>query len=223
MRIVLAFLALLLLAAAPAPDRLLETIVAAARAADPATTAFERTARTTASEADSSPETHVRTDRWNGQTLVPLTVDGKPASAAQVAEQQNATKGRPVPGYHRLADFLKGGAARTIDAQGRTVYRITGFPKGTINIGKDISADLVGEALVDSSGPQPYVSRLRIYLPKPLSFFMVAKLDAFEIVNEYRPGPGGRPALAKGVQSMTGAQFGKSGTTRTEASYTVLR
>lgn len=216
-------LALLLIAAAPAPDPLLEKVIAGARAVPPATIAFERTLRSTGTEDKGAPETHVRTERWDGQTIVPLTIDGKPATAAQVADAQKASKGKPVPGYHRLADFLKGGAVRTTDAQGRTVYRIAGLPKGSINIGKDISADLVGEALVDTSGPQPYVSRLRVYLPKPLSFFMVAKLDAFEIINEYRPGPGGKPALVKGQQSMTGAQFGKSGTTRTETSYTIVR
>ena len=216
-------LAMFLIAAGAAPDPFLEKIVAGARAVSPATTAFERTLHSTGTEEKGAPETHVRTDRWDGQSLVPLTIDGKPATAEQVAEPQKAGKGKPIPGYHRLADFLKGGAVRTADAQGRTVYRIVGLPKGTINIGKDISADLVGEALVDTSGAQPYVSRLRVYLPKPLSFFMVAKLDAFEIINEYRLGPGGKPALIKGLQSMTGTQFGKSGTTRTETSYTILR
>lgn len=223
MRSILPAAALLLIAAAPAPDPLLDKIVAGSRAAAPSTTAFERTLRSTGTEEKGAAETHVRTERWDGQTLTPLTIDGKPATAEQIAETQKATKGKPIAGYHRLADFLKGGAVRSTDAQGHTVYRIAGLPKGTINIGKDISADLVGEALVDTSGPQPYVSRLRVYLPKPLSFFMVAKLDAFEIINEYRPGPGGKPALVKGLQSMTGAQFGKSGTTRTETSYTILR
>ncbi|MBC7505587.1 MAG: hypothetical protein H7267_07690 [Sandarakinorhabdus sp.] len=224
MRSALAALSLLLtIAAARPPDPLLATIIAGARAAAPATTAFERTSRTTATEEKGAPETHVRVDRWDGKMLVPLTIDGKPASADQIAEVQKAAKGRPVAGYHRLADFLQGGAVRGTDAQGHTIYRIAGLPKGTINVGKDISADLVGEASIDTSTSQPFVWRLRVYLPKPLSFFMVAKLDAFEIINDYRPGPGGKPALVKGVQSMTGAQFGKSGTTRTETSYTILK
>jgi hypothetical protein len=213
---------LLATAAAPAPDPLLDRLIAGARAAAPATTAFERTTRTTATEGGGAPETHVRVDRWDGTTLQLVSMDGKPPTAEQTKAYKAATSGKPVPGYGRLADMLKG-ATRATDAQGRTVYRIAGLPKGTINIGKDISADLVGEAIVDATGPQPYVSRLRLYLPKPLSFFMVAKLDSFEITNEFRPGPGGRPALVKGDQRLTGAQFGKSGTTHTETSFTILR
>ncbi len=224
MRLILASLSMLLLvAAAPAPDPLLEKVIAGARAVTPATTAFERTARTVSKDEKGATETRVRVDRWDGNQLVPVSIDGKPPTAEQLAEMQKATAGRPVPGYHRVADFLKNGAVRVPDPQGRTVYRVTGLPKGTVNIGKDISSNLVGEAVVDTSGPQPYVSRLRVYLPKPLSFFMVAKLDAYEQINEYRLGPSGKPALFKALQAMSGAQFGKAGSTRTEATYNALR
>lgn len=214
---------LVAIAAAPAPDPLLQKIVAGARAVPPATQAFERVVRTTSQEKDSAAVTRTRTDRWDGKTLTTLTVDGKPATPEQVAETAKANAGRPVPGYHRVADFLKGGAVRIADSQGRTVYRIDGLPKGSVNVGKDISGNLVGEAIVDASGPQPYVSRLRVYLPKPLSFFMVAKLDSFEQVNDYRLGSDGRPVQVRGVQSLSGAQFGKTGSTRSEATYTVGR
>lgn len=210
-------------AAVAAPDPVLERVIAGAKAVPPAATAFERTARTTSKDETGATETRVRVDRWDGAQLTPVSIDGKPPTPAQFAEIQKATAGRPVPGYHRVADFLKNGAVRVPDPQGRTVYRVTGLPKGTVNIGKDISASLVGEAVVDTSGPQPYVSRLRVYLPKPLSFFMVAKLDAYEQINEYRLGPGGKPALFKALQAMSGAQFGKSGSTRTEATYNALR
>lgn len=213
----------LLIAAAPAPDPVLDKVVAGARAISPAAIAYERSMRTVAQETGGPAETKTRTDRWDGQQITPLTVDGRPASAAEIAEIRKAAAGRPVAGYHRLADFLKGGAVRVSDPQGRIIYRVNGLPKGSINIGKDISANLVGEAVVDASGPTPFVSRLRIYLPKPLSFFMVAKLDSFELVNEYRPGPGGKPALVKAIQTVAGTQFGKTGTTRTESSYTALR
>lgn len=224
MRIILALLALFsAVAVAAAPDPVLQEVIAGARAVPPAAIAYERSVRVVAQEAGGAPETKIRTERWDGQTLTPLTVDGKPATAADVAEVRKAAAGRPVAGYHRVADYLKNGAIRVSDAPGRTVYRIDGLPKGSINIGKDISANLVGEAIVDTSGPTPYVSRLRLFLPKPLSFFLVAKLESFEVVNEYRLGPGGKPALAKAVQALSGAQFGKAGTTRTETSYTILR
>jgi hypothetical protein len=219
------FVAALLFATAAAspPDPVLDRIIADAKAAAPATMAFERTTKTTSQDEGAAAETKVRTDRWDGRQLALISTNGKPASPAEIAEYRKATTGRPIPGYHRLADFLKAGAARIPDAQGRTVYRITGLPKGSINVGKDISGDLVADAIVDASGAQPYISRLRVFLPKPLSFFMVAKLDAFEVVNEYRLGPAGRPALARSTQTLTGAQFGKAGTTRTEIAYTILR
>ena len=215
--------ALFLIAAAPAPDPLLQKIIAGARAVPAASQPFERVVRTTSQEKDAAPVTRTRTDRWDGKALTPLIIDGKPPTPDQVAEITKASAGRPIPGYHRIADFLKGGAVRVADPQGRTVYRITGLPKGSINVGKDISRDLIGEAIVDASGPQPFVSRLRVFLPKPLSFFMVAKLDSFEQVNDYRLGVDARPVQVRSVQSMSGAQFGKAGTTRSEATYTAGR
>ncbi|WP_426164255.1 hypothetical protein [Sandarakinorhabdus sp. DWP1-3-1] len=209
-------------AAAPA-DPLLVQIVAGARAVPPASIAFERSVRTLAQEGAAAPETQLRTERWDGKVLTPLTVGGKPASAEDVARIRKAAAARPIAGYYRIADYLGGKARRVADAQGRTVYRVEGLPKGSIDIGKDISANLVAEALVDTSGPVPFVSRLRIMLAKPLSFFLVAKLDTFEVVNEYKPGPGGRPALVRQTQSLAGAQLGKAGTTRTETIYTPTR
>ncbi len=214
---------LLATAAAPAPDPVLDKVIAGARAVGPASIAFERTVKSTSQEKEAAAVTQVRADRWDGRQLTLVTMNGQPASATELADYRKASAGKPVPGYHRLADFLKVGAARLPDAQGRTVYRISGLPKGSINVGKDISGDLMADAVVDTSGPVPYISRLRVFLPKPLSFFMVAKLDAFEVINEYRLGPGGRPALARSVQTLTGAQFGKAGTTRTEIAYTILR
>ena len=215
--------ALLLIAAAPAPDPLLQKIIAGARAVPAASQPFERVVRTTSQEKDAASVTRTRTDRWDGKALTPLAIDGKPPTPDQVAEMTRASAGRPIPGYHRIADFLGHGAVRAADSQGRTVYRVTGLPKGSVNVGKDISRDLVGEAIVDSTGPQPFVARLRVFLPKPLSFFMVAKLDSFEQVTDYRLGSDGRPVQVRSVQSMSGAQFGKAGTTRSEATYTAGR
>jgi hypothetical protein len=127
-----------------------------------------------------------------------------------------------VAGYYRLASFLGQGARRVPDAKGRIVYRVDKLPKGSINIGRDISAALTAEAIVDTSGPKPFVSRLRILLPKPLSFFMVAKLDSFEAENEYRLGPDGRPMVVHQKQTMSGAQFGTSGTSTAESHYQPL-
>lgn len=216
-------LALLVAPVAAAADPLLDRIVAGARAVPPASIAYERSARTVVQEGSAPAKTQTRTERWDGKAMTVLTIDGKPASAEEIAAGQKAAAGRPVAGYHRVADYLGGGARRTTDAEGRTVYRVEGLPKGSIVVGKDISDKVVAEATVDASGAAPFVSRLKMTLARPVSFFMVAKIERFEVVNDYRPGPGGRPALVRQVQTLAGAQMGKAGSTRTETVFTPLR
>ena len=213
----------LLTGAAPAPDPLLGRIVADARAIAPAGLAFERLSRIVTQEDGGAAKTSVRVDRWDGRSFALISVDGKAPPAKESEDFRKLAASRPIPGYHRLGDFLKGGATRLADAQGRIIYRVTGLPKGTVNVGKDVSASLTGEFTVDASGAQPYVTRARLILPKPLSFFLVAKLDSLDIVFDYRLDGNGRPYLAHVVQTLSGAQFGKQGSTRTETSYTMLR
>nr|WP_310522153.1 hypothetical protein [Polymorphobacter sp.] len=224
MRIFIALsLVLLSTAASAAPDPLLDKVIAGAKAVPASGIAFDRVAKGVSQEKSGATETTVKVDRWDGKQMTPVSIDGKPVTTEDAARIRKETAGRPVPGYHRIADYLSGGARRVPSADGRIVYRIDKLPKGSINISGDRSADMVGEAVIDASGAVPIVSRLRIFLPKPLSFFMVAKLDSFEVVNDYRPGPGGRPALFHSLQTMAGSQFGKTGTTRTDVTYTPLR
>ena len=222
------YLAALLLCLSSAPalsatDPLLDKVIAGARAAPAASIAYERSLRAVSQENGGATETRTATDRWDGQQMTSVSVNGKPATPDDIAQARKAAAGRPVSGYYRIADYLRDGARRVNDPQGRTIYRIDKLPKGSVTISGDRSGDMVGEAVIDTSGPQPFVSRLRIFLPKPLSFFMVAKLDSYEVVNEYRVGPGGRPALVRQVQAIVGSQMGKAGQTRTEITYTPLR
>lgn len=223
MRLLLALSALMLMtAAAPAPDPVLEQVLAGARAVPVASTSFERTQRSISTEGGGAPETRTRVDRWNGKQLTLVSINGKPPTPKEVEEYRKASAGRPVPGYYRIASFFGTGARRVPDAKGRVIYRVDKLPKGSINIGRDISANLTAEAIVDTSGPKPFVSRMRIMLPKPLSFFMVAKLDRFEADSDYRLGPDGRPVLVHQQQILSGAQMGTSGTTSTESHYQPL-
>jgi len=221
--LLLALAGTLAIAAAPASDPLLQRLVTVARATPAAAFAFERTVKATARDKAGAAETHVRTERWDGRELTLLTVDGRPATAAEVAENRKQAKGKPIPGYYRLGLFLGNGARRTTDSQGRTVYRVDALPKGSIDINGDKSDKFAAEALVEAGAAQPYVSRLHIFLKAPLSIMFVASIDSFDVVNEYRLGPGGKPVQASQVQTMAGSQFGKQGQTRTETSYTPLR
>jgi hypothetical protein len=165
----------------------------------------------------------VRVERWDGKQLTLVSLNGKPPTPKEIEDFRKMTAGRPVPGYYRLASYLGQGARRVPDAKGRIIYRVDKLPKGSVNIGRDISANVVAEAMIDTSGAKPFVSRLRVTLPKPLSFFMVAKLDSFEAESEYRLGADGRPVLVHHKQSMSGAQMGTSGATSSESHFEPLR
>jgi hypothetical protein len=210
-------------AAAPAPDPLLQQIIAGARAVPASAIAFERSVRDVSQDKGGETTTRTHVDRWDGQQAVLVSFDNKPPSPQIAADYSKQAAGKPVAGYYRIADFLGNGAQRVADPQGRIVYRATGLPKGSVDVGRDVSADMVAEAVIDTSGAQPFVSRLRLYLPKPLSFFMVARLDTLEIINDYRLGPAGRPTLMHQVRTLAGAQFGKAGQSRAETNYTPLR
>ncbi|MFZ4688629.1 MAG: hypothetical protein ACOYLS_05280 [Polymorphobacter sp.] len=209
--------------AAPPADPLLQKIIAGARAVSPASIRYERTTRSTAREAGGGSESHVRVDRWDGKQMTRISVDGKPAAAEEVEKARKASAGRPVAGYHRVADFLAVGARRVGETGGMVTYRVDKLPKGSVDLGGDKSDKFVGEAIVDTTAAVPFVSRMRFFLPKPLSIMFIAKVEKFEVVNDYRIGADGRPAQVHQVQTMSGSQFGKTGETRSESTYTPLR
>jgi hypothetical protein len=209
-------------AAAPA-DPVMQKLVAGARAVPPAAIRYERSSKTTGREETGATETSTRVDRWNGQTMQRITTDGRPATADENAKLAKATKGRPVPGYHRIADFMSGGARRIGEKPGEIIYRIDRLPKGSIDLNGDRSDKFSADVIVDTSGAAPVARQMHIFLPRPFSIMFVAKVDKFDIVNEYSIGRDGRPALVKSVQQMAGAQFGKVGEQRTESIYSPLK
>jgi hypothetical protein len=207
--------------AAPAVDPLLQKIIAGARAVPPSSIRFERTTRAGGRDQNGPVETEVRVDRWDGRQMTRISINGRPATADEVEKARKASTS--VAGYHRIAEYLAGGARRTTDTAGQIVYHLDRLPKGLISLGGDRSDKFVGDLTIDTSGAQPFVSRLHFYTPKPFSVMFVAKVDRFDVVNDYRPGADGRPMLVRQVQTIAGAQFGKVGETRTESTYTPLR
>jgi hypothetical protein len=205
--------------AAPA-DPVLQKIIAGAAAVPPASTSFERTTRVVERDESGAAETTVRVDRWDGKLLSLVSINGKPATAGEIADFRKAAAARPMAGYYRLATFVSAGARRTGEKPGQLLYRIDHMPKGSVDLNGDKSDKFSADLTVDTSGPVPVVSRLHIFLPKPFSIMFVAKVDKFDVVNDYAAGKDGRPALVHSVQQLAGAQFGKAGETRTEISYT---
>lgn len=209
------------MAAPPALDPMLQKLIAGSRAVPAASVRFERTSKTTGRENGGAAETEVRIDRWDGRQLTRMSIDGRPATPAEIEKVRKATT--KVAGYHRIAEYLTAGARRTSEAPGQTVYHLDRLPKETINLSGDRSDKFIGDVTVDTSGAQPFVSRTHFYIAAPFSIMFIAKVDRFDVVNDYRIGSDGRPVLYRQVQSMAGAQFGKAGETRTESTYTPLR
>jgi hypothetical protein len=209
------------LAAAPVADPLLQKLIAGAKAVPASSIRFERVSKNSGREKDGPVETEVRVDRWDGRQMTRISINGRPATADEVEKARKASSS--VPGYHRVAEFLAGGARRTAEAPGQLTYHLDRLPKGSIAMGGDRSDKFAGDVTVDTSGAQPFVSRMHFYAPKPFSIMFVAKVDRFDVVNDYRLGPDGRPMLVRQVQSISGAQFGKVGETRTESTFTPLR
>ncbi|KPF77925.1 hypothetical protein IP88_05095 [alpha proteobacterium AAP81b] len=214
---------LLATAAAPAPDPLVARIITSARAVPPASLAFEETTRTVARDSAGKIETTVTVERWNGRQWSFVSLNGKPPGAKAAEAMRKSHEAGPVTGYHRLADFLAGGARRTAEANGTVQLHIAPMPKGSINIAGDRSAKFEADASVDTSGGAPMVTRLHIRAPKAFSMMLVARIDRFEIVNEYKTGPDGRPWLVRQTQDYSGAQFGSTGSVHSETVITPLR
>ncbi len=208
-------------AAAPAADPLLQKIIAGARAVPPSSIRFERTTKSGGRDQSGPAESEMRVDRWDGRQLTRISINGRPATAEEVEKVRKAATG--VPGYHRIADYLAGGARRTSEAAGQIGYHLDRLPKGTVNMGGDRSDKFFGDVTIDTSGSQPFVSRVHFYAPKGFSIMLVAQVDRFDQVLEYRLGSDGRPMLVRSIQTLAGSQFGKTGETRTESTYVALR
>ena len=207
--------------AAPTADPLLQKIIAGARAVPPSAIRFERTTKSGGRDQSGPAESEVRVDRWDGRQLTRISSNGRPATAEEVEKARKAAT--IVPGYHRIADYLAAGARRTSDSAGQIGYHLDRLPKGIVNMGGDRSDKIAGDVTIDTSGPQPFVSRVHFYATKGFSIMFVARVDRFDQVLEYRLGSDGRPMLVRSIQTLAGSQFGKTGETRTESTYVALR
>lgn len=193
-----AFLAALLLASAARADPQLDFLRAEATRAE--MQGFERTTREERQEDGG--KISVSVDRFNpraaqGKQWTLVSVDGRAPTRAEAAEHQKRVSSFPVPGYYRLAAILAGTPSQHSDEQGRTVYRWSSLPKGSIPTpGPDVSERMAAEAVVEKVAGRPMFSRVRIYAPKPFAILSVARLKSFDLLNIYRPGSGGTPFLA---------------------------
>lgn len=215
----------LLASTAAGADPLLDQVVAVAKATPPA--AFERTTIIEASDGKQA-QTVRRVDRYDPKapeerrwTLV--SVNGAAPAPKDLEAYRKQILATPAPGYYRIATFLRSGAQRVGEANGRVTYRIPTLPKGSVKGGPmDLSGLLSAEVVVDQTAPKPVVSRIRFFLPKPTRVMLVAKLDRFEAISDYGLS-NGAPAIVAQVTEMVGTNpMQGSGTQRTRVSFRAL-
>ena len=205
------------LAAAPVPDAARERLLADAAQLGPATLAFDRTIVASQSGGgDKASETRI--DRWNGKSWTLLSVNGKPPTSDDLAHERKMTADMPVPGYYRLAKQFAA-ATTTTDASGRTVLHVAKLPSGSVNAnGKDITEHFTADAIV-AAGPRPFITQVRLTAREPFRMMLVAKVDSFVTVNDYRLGARGTPELVRQTTDIDGNMLGKSGLQHNETSF----
>lgn len=209
----LALAALALLAAPLAAQSLKERVVADAAAVP--VPAFERTVTVTQADAKEK-ASQVRIDRWDGRGWTLVSVGGKPPTASDQAQYAKASAAAIVPSYRRLAVVLARAVPAGSDAQGRALLRAADLPPGAvITNGKDVSERFTGEASV-AAGPKPWVQQLRLTAKAPFRMMLVAKIERFTTVSDYRLDAAGQPRLARQVADITGSMLGQSGTQHVE-------
>ncbi len=208
--------ALCLTGTAPA-DPLLGRLLTGTADVQPPALNFERSA--VASETSGGKtERHTRVDRWDGRNWTLVSLDGRAPTPKEAANAAKETVAAGVPGYYRLAAYFRAAPPRAAEGNA-VVYRLASLPPGVVTM-KGVSPDKFGaELFVDTSGPVPFVRRARYYAPSPFRMMMVARVDRFEAINDYRLGKTGKPELARQTIDVAGSLFGRDGTQHSEFNF----
>lgn len=215
-------------AADPFFDRLEERIVALARTVSPEDYAYTRTVRTESVESGKTEE-RIVIERWDPtqppeQRWKLLSIDGQPPTAEQLQNHRKGLPKRRQAYYGRVAEYFAKPATRATNGQGKTVFRFASLPKGTIFFSDaDVSANATGEAVVDTSGPVPFIEEVRFTSTRPTRIKLVAKIARFETTTRYRMMPDGKPVPAELRSEMVGSLLGKEGSIRTRIVYSDYR
>lgn len=209
-----------LAAAGPAgADALQDRVLAGIKATDTRDVGFVRTVRMerTGSGAQEF------TTRYDPRAIPPwsvLKVDGRAPTAKEAADIVKSSAKSPPQAYARLARWFGGAAVRIADAPGQVTYRFTGLPADTMTIGShDASADTVADAVVNTSGPRPFVERVRFSSARAFRMMLVAKVERFAITASYAPMPDGRLFPSGTDSEIAGSMMGKAGSIRTRSRY----
>ena len=215
-------LATLLVAAPATADPLQDRVLAGMRATDTRDVGFVLTFR---SERTGSAASEIVSRHMPG--AVPpwsvLRVDGRAPTAKERTDILKATTREPTPSYARVARWFGAPARRVAEAPGQITYRFAGLPKGTIKMGShDASADTIADAVVNTSGAQPYVERVRFTSAKPFRMMLVAKVERYVINSSYAPLPDGRVFPVATDSEFSGSMLGKAGSLRARSRFSEM-
>ena len=214
-------LAAALVAAPAAADPLQDQVLAGMRRVDTSDVAFTSTTRIERTGA-AAKEIVTRYDPRapTGRRWSVLRVDGRAPTAKEVKDITKAANAQPPQGYARLARWFGGAAVRVAQGPGSVTYRFARLPAGVVKMGShDASADTVADAVVNTSGPAPYVERVRFSSSRGFRMMLVAKVERYVLTAAYAPLADGRPVVTATDAEIGGALMGKSGTLTTRTRY----
>ena len=209
------------------PDDLKQGIQTQAKSLSADAYAFTRTIR---SEQSSGPKKEMKVEvekfdpsksadaRW---TLV--SVNSAPPSADDLKQFQKDSVKYRIPGYYRLASYFGSPATTTTDARGRTTFRFIAPPEGTVMVfASDVSRNASIEASVNEGGGKPFVEQVH-YTVRPTRIKLVMKLESYESIARYQPGPEGKPLLVEQVSDIVGSGMGSQGKLHQVTTYSDYR
>lgn len=211
-------LAALLIAAPAAADPLQDQVLAGMRQSATADVAFTSTTRIERSGSKAQTVVTRHDPRAPaGKRWVVASIDGRAPTPKEAARIVKAASGSPPPSYVRLAQWFGAQATRVV---GTTTYRFARLPKGGLKIGdRDVSADTAAEAVVNTSGPTPFVERVRYTSLKGFRAMLVAKVDRYVLTASYARLPDGRPFPTGNGADIGGSMMGKGGTINSVTRY----
>jgi hypothetical protein len=205
-------------------DALKDRIIAHARTVTADDYAYTRTVQMESTEG-SKTEENVIIERWDPakpleQRWTFISINGKPPDVEQLKDYRKELPKRRQAYYGRVAGYFAKPATSTVDARGRTVFRIPSLPKESVMVSDvDISANATGEIVADTTGPIPFIEEVRFASTKPTRVKLIAKIERFETTTRYRLMPDGKPVPVELVSEMSGSMLGQQGRIRTRITY----
>jgi hypothetical protein len=207
-------------ARAAQPDPLVTTLVAQARTTGQPP-AFERTI-----VATRNGETTTRVERFDparpaGERWALVSINGAPPSAGEARSFARQMAETTTPGYWRMALLLGQGATRAGGTETEPVLVVRPLPDGVLDgQARAFARQLRAEVRVATASPA-FIRETRVLADGPLRRGP-ARVEDFEAMSRYAPGPGGAPRLEAQSTRMTIRVLGQEIRVATRTSYRYL-